>query len=267
MSTLRSCYQQLSTQVHSSAVKGYAGAKFYNSSRPSYPSEAVDWMFSRLGVSSSHHIVEVGAGTGKFTEVLAARCSRVTAVEPVDQMREELKSKRLDVEVVKGTAANLSLADNCADAVLCGQAFHWFATHETMAEFHRILKTGGGVGLVWNTRDTESYDWVNQIEVEAVNPYYTDEPRQQTGEWKEVFKGSKLFSALEAKTISWEHRVGTEDVVNRITSISAIAMRAPSEVSAIARRVRAILAAHPMTMGKTELALPYRCDAFIAHRI
>src|SRR5690606_39572748 len=60
------------------------------------------------------------------------------------------------------SAQTLPLADGALDAVVCAQAFHWFAGREALDEFHRVLRPGGRLGLVWNVRD-ESVDWVAEL--------------------------------------------------------------------------------------------------------
>ncbi len=74
-------------------------------------------------------------------------------------MRARLEADLPAVTPLSGNAQNVALPDASLDAVLCAQAFHGFDTRETLDEFHRVLKPGGRLGLVWNVRD-ESVDWV-----------------------------------------------------------------------------------------------------------
>ena len=84
-----------------------------------------------------------------------------------------------------GSAHRMNLPDGSSDAVLCAQAFHWFADDQTMAEIHRVLKSEGRLGLVWNVRD-ESVDWVASI-TDIVQPYEGNLPRYQKGEWRRPY--------------------------------------------------------------------------------
>jgi ubiquinone/menaquinone biosynthesis C-methylase UbiE len=137
--------------------------------------------------------MDLGAGTGKFTPLLVATGASVVAVEPVDAMRAQLLSNLPTVTALAASAQALPLADASVDAVLCAQAFHWFATPAALREIGRVLKVGGKLGLVWNVRD-ESVDWVAAI-TRIIAPYEGDTPRFHTGEWRRLFP-SERFSQL-----------------------------------------------------------------------
>ena len=112
--------------VHQNAATGFHNAKAYDAHRPSYPPAAVSSFLSDLGlagVAPGARVLEVAAGTGKFTEVLAARDERfeVVATEPLEGMRGELAGKGLDVEVRAGSAAGLPVGDGWADACIAAQ--------------------------------------------------------------------------------------------------------------------------------------------------
>ncbi len=132
-----------------------AAADVYDRSRPSYPVEAVRWALPE----SAQRVLDLGAGTGKLTQVLLGLGLDVVAVEPSEQMRERIPRR---AEVVEGTAEALPLPDACVDAVLVGQAFHWFDAEAALREMARVLRPGGTVGLLWNVMD-DSVEWVKQV--------------------------------------------------------------------------------------------------------
>ncbi len=119
--------------------------------------------------------MDLGAGTGKFTRLLARTGARVVAVEPVDAMRAQLAEALPQVQALAGSAQSIPLANGFADALVCAQAFHWFATVEALEEMRRVLTAEGRLGLVWNVRD-ESLDWVAEI-TRIITPYEGDAPR------------------------------------------------------------------------------------------
>ena len=112
------------------ATEGFKDAGHYDAHRPTYPVEAVDDLLKNVKVSGQPHqnIVEIGSGTGKFTELLAGRAEsyNVIAVEPHALMREQLVAKNLrNVKVVEGHASKTPVSDEWGDCVIAAQAFHW----------------------------------------------------------------------------------------------------------------------------------------------
>jgi SAM-dependent methyltransferase len=133
-------------------------ADLYERARPEYPKEAVAWVASTLGLGTESTIVDLGAGTGKLTRALLAVGARVIAVEPGDAMRAELERALPEVEAVRGAAENIPLANGSVECVAVGQAFHWFRHDEALPELHRVLRPGGGLALLWNSRDRRTAD-------------------------------------------------------------------------------------------------------------
>ena len=112
--------------VHKNAVQGFHNGKAYDAHRPSYPAHVVSSFLSDLGIAGhpGARTLEVAAGTGKFTEVLAAREEgfEVVATEPLDTMRDQLAGKGLaGVEVKEGNAVALPVEDGWADACIAAQ--------------------------------------------------------------------------------------------------------------------------------------------------
>jgi SAM-dependent methyltransferase len=122
--------------------------------RPSYPAEAIDAILAGLGKPSALTIVDVGAGTGISTRLFTERGVRAIAIEPNDEMRAAAAASGLDTR--SGRSDALGLPDASADVLTCFQAFHWFANAESVAEFKRVLRSGGRIALAWNERNDEN---------------------------------------------------------------------------------------------------------------
>jgi SAM-dependent methyltransferase len=134
-------------------------ADSYDKYRPSYPKEFLDYLYGEAGFSSDSAIADIGAGTGKFTELLLQRGSFVYAVEPNPDMLEVLVknfSGLQNFSAVAAPAESTTLLENSVDFITVAQAFHWFDAVKFKAECQRILKPGGKAVLVWNSRDDES---------------------------------------------------------------------------------------------------------------
>ena len=141
------------------AAKGFAKGELYNSARPDYPREALDYFAETFRLSHEMHVLDLGAGTGIFTRQIRPYAGRVTAVEPSASMRASLEASGVDAEILDGSDVAIPLADGSVDVAFVAQAFHWFDPPRALNELHRVLVPGGGLGLIWNERD-ESVGWV-----------------------------------------------------------------------------------------------------------
>jgi SAM-dependent methyltransferase len=118
----------------------------YERGRPGWPPEVLDVP----GLPSSATVLDLGAGTGKLTRLLAPAFSRVIALEPADAMRRMLVALCPKADAIEGTAEAIPLADASVDAVFAAQAFHTFESERAVAEIARVLRPGGAVVLTFN---------------------------------------------------------------------------------------------------------------------
>ncbi len=248
-------------QVHRAAKLGFtAEAQTYSQGRPEYPAELLPWLADQLGAVRGNTVVDLGAGTGKFTQLLVRTAADVIAVEPVQAMRNQLSGKLAQVPVLEGTADAMPLDSASVDALVCAQSFHWFATEPALAEIHRVLKPGGKLGLVWNVRD-ESVDWVAAI-TEIITPYEGDTPRHYKGEWRKPFTG-RYFSSLEKSSFPYQHVGAAREVIrDRFLSVSFIAALPPQEKTRVESQLQTLIDTHPALRGHATIAFPYRTDAY-----
>ena len=248
--------------IHPAAARGYQNqASAYERGRPAYPSSATDFLLSSLNIHLDTHVIELGAGTGKFTRVLVATRARVTAVEPVESMRTEFARHLPRTRMLHGRAEDLPLPDGDADVVVVAQAFHWFDALPAAREIHRVLKPGGRLGLIWNVRD-ETASWVAEL-TRIIDEYAGSVPRYRTGAWKEAFgHTSLLFSALESREFHHVHTGPVDMVIDRMASISFIAALPAALHARVLERTRHLLDTHPQTRGRDKIDFPYRCDVY-----
>ncbi|MBY0219864.1 class I SAM-dependent methyltransferase [Paenibacillus illinoisensis] len=129
----------------------------YTNYRPSYPKEAIDYLYNSVGLHSNSKIADVGSGTGIFSKLLLERGSYVIAVEPNQAMRaaaEQMLENEPNFQTISGSAESTGLADHSVEFIVSAQAFHWFDRLAAQTEFRRILQPGGKVVLIWNSRLT-----------------------------------------------------------------------------------------------------------------
>lgn len=135
--------------------------------RPGYPVEAIEFVIRETGLKSGAMIADIGSGTGISAAMFLGRGYQVSAVEPNDAMREaadRLLAGHADFHSVSGSAEHTTLAGGSVDLIVAAQAFHWFDTPGTRAEFSRILKPAGHIALIWNERLTDSSPFLRDYE-------------------------------------------------------------------------------------------------------
>jgi ubiquinone/menaquinone biosynthesis C-methylase UbiE len=145
------------TREHAHSFATVADA--YDRARPSYPAEAVGWLVGKAPAT----VVELGAGTGKLTELLARAGHDVLATDPLPEMLAHLQRRLPDVRTAIATAEEIPVAARSVDVVVCAQSFHWFDHDVALPEIARVLRPGGRLALVWNHRDT-GIPWVRKLE-------------------------------------------------------------------------------------------------------
>lgn len=233
--------------AHVTAVTGYgAEAASYERGRPGYPDELVDLMLAELEIGSDSRVVDLGAGTGKLTQQVVDRVAWVGAVEPVAAMRELLCEQVPAASPLAALAEALPLAAGSIDAVLCAQTFHWLDGPVALGELTRVLRPGGGLGLIWNTKD-ESVGWVAEVEalIDGVHDPNTT-PRYKTGRWRSAFARPSGWEPLTTVLVRYAHPVTADDVVARVLSSSAVGALDRGRRDGVVDDVRSILDRHAM---------------------
>ena len=126
-------------------------AEFYAKARPGYPGAAIDYILSLAPQNAV--FADIGAGTGKFTQLLAQSRCPIYAIEPNADMRGQLAitlAPCKNVSIISASAEITTLRDSSIDAVTCAQALHWFDPDAFRKECRRIGKPGVIVIAIYN---------------------------------------------------------------------------------------------------------------------
>ena len=247
--------------VHEVAAAGFSDAADYEAARPSYPPDVVAWLVENLRIGPGRRVVDLAAGTGKLTRLLAPAGADLIAAEPVAGMRDTFRSILPRVPIIGTTAEQLAFRAASLDAVTVAQAFHWFDHERAIAELARALKPGGRVGLVWNARD-RSVEWVDQV-WSIMDRVEKRAPWRDHDEWSDsAYTDLPGFGTLHTAQFRHEQVVTPEAMVQRVASVSHVAVLPDTERTAVLEEVRTLLRTHPGSSGRAELAVPYRVDCF-----
>ncbi len=220
-----------------------AEAAAYERGRPSYPPEAIDWLLPR----GAKDVLDLGAGTGKLTTRLVERGLDVVAVDPIPEMLELLSNSLPETPALLGTAEDIPLPDDSVDAVLVAQAWHWFDPERAVKEVARVLRPGGRLGLIWNTRD-ERMGWVKDL---GRIIGHEDDP------FSHEVTLAEPFAAIERDHHEWTSYLTPQALIDLVASRS-YCITSPADVrTQVLERVRELLATHPALANSNGLALPY----------
>lgn len=229
-------------------------ADVYERARPSYPVEAAEWLVA----DTARDVLDLGAGTGKFTRLLVRSSRNIVAVDPAERMLAQLADAVPGVRTLAGSGEHIPLPDGSIDAVTVAQAWHWFDHGAAVPEIARVLRPGGTLGLIWNMRD-ESVDWVAHLmgiigdsksDVLIADPHLPGAP----------------FGASEYRQFSWSNTVDRQGILDLVASRSMFIVSDDATKHRVLGEVEALLDSHPDLVGLTEYAMPYRVNCFRAVR-
>ncbi|MGO1057000.1 class I SAM-dependent methyltransferase [Crossiella sp. CA198] len=225
-----------------------AAATDYADHRPDYPAAAVTFALAPVAGLRPLRVLDLAAGTGKLTESLLRAGLDVIAVEPDAAMRDELVGRLRGVVALPGSAEAIPLPDNRVDAVLVGQALHWFDLDRALPEIARVLNPGGVLAALWNL-DDDRVDWVAEFaEIAGLSVRYSLRAGRS-------IPAHPDFQEQELREFSHKQPRTAASLTATVGTHSPTLVRTPDEQQALLSRVRAYLDTNPATAGG-EFELP-----------
>jgi SAM-dependent methyltransferase len=232
-------------------------ADLYDSIRPTYPPEALEWM---LG-DAPKDVVDVGAGTGLLTRGVIALGHNVTGIDPDPLMLDKLTASSPGLAAAhEGSAEALPLPDASADVITVGQAFHWFDRSRALPELRRVLKPDGVLAPIWNMRD-ESVDWVDQLTEIIGNSRGELTPIDAT----ETGYFAPDFGDVEIRVFRHSRPLDRDGLIRLVQSRSYYLTADGERQRELTEAVGRLADTHPDLAGKDTFAMPYVTCAFRAH--
>ncbi len=239
-------------------------AGLYDRVRPRYPVEALRWMLTvEPHESGPLRVVDLGAGTGILTRQLLELGHDVIPVEPDAGMRAKLDDSLGRVIARDGSAERIPLAGGEADAVVAGQAYHWFNRDLAHDEIARVLRAGGVFAPVWNERD-ERVDWLKRLS-EITDGIQDDTKVDERHLDDELGFGPK-FTPVEQATFPFVRTSDEQMLVELMQSRSYYLSGTAEQQQRMTGEIHQLVREHPDLAGRTDFPLPYVTYAYRAYK-
>ena len=241
---------------------GEGGA--YDSVRPAYPDEAVAALIaaarSGRGVNAPGRdgplrAADIGAGTGKMSELLARGGLHVDAVEPSSAMRAQASAIE-GVTWHDGVAEETGLPNDVYDIVVFAQSWHWMDPERAGLEAARILAPGGVLAIVWNQMAV-SIPWVHRLTriMRSGDVHRPDRPPAPGGG----------FAPMTLTQVAWEDRMAPEEILTLGTTRSSYIRSSEAGRARMQANLRWYLYEHLGYAPGETVTIPYATLVWLTH--
>ena len=224
---------------------------------------AIDTVLVEFDLGPDSTVVDLAAGTGQVSRSLLHRVGAVVAVEPTPQMREQFAAVLPGVAVRDGSAEEIPLPDASVDAVIVGEAFHWFHVAAAAHEIARVLARGGGLALLWNQPTWTEHDtpWLAEFRSllaphrAAAGPFPAGD-----GQWRSELTATGLFEPLSYAESRHTQELTIAEFLAQVRSWSWFANLPHPTRTATLAEIKDLLAGHD------RLLVPFRTQLYWTRR-
>jgi SAM-dependent methyltransferase len=234
----------------------------YDRFRPGPTAATLDWLLP----DGARDALDLGAGTGALTSLLAERIAHVTAVEPDARMRAVLTRRVPDADVREGAGEALPVPDASQDAVLASSAWHWVDAGRAVPEAARVLRPGGTLGVLWTSMDRD-VAWIDALQRTLRAHLAPVAPRGGRGPRALALPdaAAAAFDPVEGPhLVRFTHRFTVDSLVGLAGTYSAMIIHPDRD--ALTDRLRVTLEADPRFAGPDGVEIPMVSRCFRARR-
>jgi SAM-dependent methyltransferase len=236
-------------------------ASIYARSRPEYPSAIVDRLVERSGASPGDEVVEIGAGTGIFSRLLADRGLRVMAVEPCTAMSAGAATCP-GIAWRSGTFEKTGLAPGSCSWVVAAQAFHWAETVRALREVRRILVPSGKFTVLWNCRQFDRNPLVEKTREIILSLVPGMTPAYSEIDWGPVLCSTSDFTNPSYDVCEHAVSMDRERYLDLWRGHKRLRLAAGERQAAVVQAIERLLEAE----GVHEISVPFACRAWTVQR-
>lgn len=222
----------------------------YERGRPEYAPAVVGAIAAELGIPAGAPVLDLAAGTGKFTRALLGMGLDVVAVEPQAPLREILAASVGEQRVRAGFAEAIPLPDRSVVAVTVADAFHWFDQAPALEEIRRVLRAKGGLAVVTTVPDWSGASWAQEVG-ELMASLRPEHPHFDGSRWDDCVRAARGWSSPREIRPTVSQPALPERLVDYVASVSWMAALPEDERADTLARIGAIVSA-----GETPAELP-----------
>ena len=239
----------------------------YDKARPVMPKKAIEFVLVYLQTQPDT-VVDLGCGTGLSTTAWQGYCKRAVGIEPSEDMLNVARQKQAaNITFKHGCGHQIPLSDQCADAVICSQSFHWMEPISTLTEVNRILHKNGVFATVdcdWPPVCCWAAEKAYQILFESVaeiEEKYSSEVVPFTKWPKEEhlnnIRNSKHFRFLREIVFSQKEHCTPERYINLALSQGGLQSVLKTHPSLIAPHIDSFVRAVNTAFGDTQFEIEF----------
>jgi SAM-dependent methyltransferase len=232
------------TAVRATSFGGVAAE--YDRYRPAPPREAAGWLLP----AGARRVVDLCAGTGAFSRVIADLAEQVTAIELDPRMLGVLRQRSDRLLPVCARGEILPLRGSSVDALLVSSAWHWLDAGAAVSEAARVLRSGGVLGVVWSG-PRRDIGWVSEL---------LGQRRADSGRARRRLEVSEEmpFHRPENHVFEWSLWRTPAELVGLAGTYSRVIIASAEERETVSERAAQIAAAHPELHVDGRIELPMR---------
>jgi SAM-dependent methyltransferase len=190
-------------------------AELYDRARPSYPAEVIDALLDFTHLHPGAQVVEVGAGTGIATRLLAERGLKITALEPDPAMAAVASrscGEYANVEIEVTTFEDWRPATP-AQAVVSFLAWHWISPDVRYELAADALENEGWLAAIWTLPEwatmplRDSLRAAYAMAAPNLDPDFpmhpASRPTRLAGDWEAEIAACPRFTAAQVHEYLW----------------------------------------------------------------
>ena len=252
--------------MHSAARSFGVYSGSYEKSRPGYSRHSVELITKKVSLTKNSKILELGAGTGKYTASLVHEGFSPIVTDWCPRMLSVLHDKYPHLKNIAADACHLPLQSGTFDVVIAAQAFHWFATKDALKEIKRVLKPRGYLFLIFQER-VENSEWIKEFHNILYSYPYDVRARFELGTWKQAFTNQNYFSAIQHENFPYTQYIAREDLIHRALGMSFLTALPDCKRESAISRIQLLCNTHDELKEKDTVEFFYKTHVYWARSI